>query len=122
MISTGSSLPLYGFCAATALGVSAMGAAFALLPAYEADLFGAKYITAVHGRMLLYSSTAGVVGLYPTYLTCPTQTHELSTVGPAMLLTLRSWSEAAAIKDLLAKVRILLKSLVFGNFNFTDLT
>jgi hypothetical protein len=44
------------------IGVSGMGGAFALLPAYEADLFGTKNIAAIHGRMLLFSSSAGVFG------------------------------------------------------------
>jgi hypothetical protein len=30
--------------------LSIMGGVFAVLPAYEADLYGAKYIGAIHGR------------------------------------------------------------------------
>ena len=29
-----------------------MGGVFAVLPAYEADLYGAKYIGAIHGRLI----------------------------------------------------------------------
>ena len=29
-----------------------MGGVFAVLPAYEADLYGAKYIGAIHGRLV----------------------------------------------------------------------
>ena len=36
-----------------------MGGVYATLPAYESDIFGAKYIGANHGKMLLASSTAG---------------------------------------------------------------
>ncbi len=62
VVSSGSTVPLYLFCGATMAAVSGMGAAFAILPAYEADLFGTKYVSAVHGRMLMFSSCAGVVG------------------------------------------------------------
>lgn len=62
VVTTGEALPLYLFCGATMVAVSGMGAAFAILPAYEADLFGTKHVSAVHGRMLMFSSTAGVVG------------------------------------------------------------
>ena len=29
-----------------------MGGVFAVLPAYEADLYGTKYIGAIHGRLV----------------------------------------------------------------------
>ena len=48
-----SSLPLYGFIASTVLAVSCMGATYALLPAFEAKLFGPKMVSAIHGRTLL---------------------------------------------------------------------
>ena len=62
VVTTGSTIPLYLFCAGTMAAISGMGGAFALLPAYEADLFGTKNVAAIHGRMLLASSTAGIVG------------------------------------------------------------
>ena len=85
VVTTGSSVPLYLFCAGTMAAISGMGGAFALLPAYEADLFGTKNIAAIHGRMLLASSSAGLAG-------------------PFMLLKLRSIAEQNAFDDLLAKV------------------
>eukprot|EP01036_Dinobryon_divergens_P035924 gene35924-46640_t len=62
-----------------------MGGTFALLPAYEADLFGAKNVGAIHGRMLLYTSCAALAG-------------------PTLLLTLRSHSEKLAIGKLLETI------------------
>ena len=50
------------FCTSATLAVSAMGGVYALLPAYEADLFGTKFVGAIHGRMLLYSSAAALCG------------------------------------------------------------
>jgi MFS family permease len=38
------------------------GGGFATVPAYLADVFGAKYVSAVHGRLLTAWSAAGVVG------------------------------------------------------------
>ena len=89
VVETGSAVPLYAFCGGTALAISFMGGVFALLPAYEADLFGTKFVGAIHGRMLLWSSGAALAG-------------------PYLLLTLRSMSEKAAISELLTKVFILL--------------
>ena len=83
--STGSTTPLYAFCLCTAAAVSGMGGIFALLPAYEADLFGTKYVGAIHGRMLLFTSCASVFG-------------------PFMLMNLRLRSERNAIDGLLTQV------------------
>jgi hypothetical protein len=38
------------------------GGGFATIPAYLADLFGSKYVGAIHGRLLTAWSTAGVLG------------------------------------------------------------
>ncbi len=38
------------------------GGGFATIPAYLADLFGSKYVGAIHGRLLTAWSTAGVIG------------------------------------------------------------
>jgi MFS family permease len=38
------------------------GGGFATIPAYLADVFGAKYVSAVHGRLLTAWSAAGVLG------------------------------------------------------------
>jgi hypothetical protein len=70
VISTGSVIPLYGFCTSAALAVAAMGGVYALLPAYEADLFGTKYVGAIHGRMLLYSSAAAFAGEFGLFIDC----------------------------------------------------
>eukprot|EP00794_Sanderia_malayensis_P017685 gene17685-19451_t len=84
VVTTQSQLPLFAFCASTALAISFYGGAYAALPAYEADLFGSKYVGAIHGRFLLASSAA-------------------SLAGPSILLTLRKYAEQNAITDLLSK-------------------
>lgn len=62
IITTKEALPLYAFCGGTTLAVSMMGGMFSCLPALEADLFGAKYVGAIHGRMLLFMSAASIGG------------------------------------------------------------
>lgn len=76
---------LGGFVASTTLAVSIMGGTYAIMPAYESDLFGSKYVGANHGRFLLWSSTAALAG-------------------PSLLLALRSRSEQAALEGLLQNV------------------
>jgi len=73
------------FIGCTAGAISFMGGVFAITPAYEADLFGSKYVGAIHGRMLLYCSAAALAG-------------------PTLLLNLRSYSEKNFILDLVTKV------------------
>lgn len=85
VIQTKDALPLYGFCAGTTLAVSMMGGGFSVMPAYEADLFGAKYVGAIHGRMLLFMSAASIGG-------------------PLMLLKLRSIAEHSAVQKLMENV------------------
>lgn len=53
--------------ASTMCAVSMMGGVFAILPAYEADLFGTKFVGAIHGRMLLFSSAAALAGEFILY-------------------------------------------------------
>merc|ERR1712156_284554 len=87
MNPTGAMAPVYlgVFCASTVAAISIMGGTFAVLPAYEADLYGPKYVQAIHGRFLLAAT--------------------LSTIlGPSLLLTLRKSAESSAIQDLLSKV------------------
>lgn len=48
--------------ASTMMAISMMGGVFAILPAKEADLFGTKFVGAIHGRMLLFSSAAALAG------------------------------------------------------------
>jgi hypothetical protein len=38
------------------------GGGFATVPAYLADMFGTRYVGAIHGRLLTAWSTAGIVG------------------------------------------------------------
>jgi MFS family permease len=84
---TGPLAPMYlaAFCGSTVAAISIMGGVFAVLPAYEADLYGPKYVGAIHGRFLLAATVSTIVG-------------------PGLLLTLRKIAEADALKDLLSKV------------------
>jgi MFS family permease len=50
------------FVACFALILSMYGGGFATIPAYLADIFGSKYVSAVHGRLLTAWSAAGVFG------------------------------------------------------------
>ena len=84
-VSTGSAIPLYGFCASTAIAVSIFGGIYAVLPAYEADLFGAKNVGPIHGRMLVFSSAAALLG-------------------PYTVLKLRAITEQSAISNLISKI------------------
>ncbi len=61
------------------------GGGFATIPAYLADLFGTKFVGAIHGRLLTAWSTAGVVG-------------------PMVIAKLRASSISSSIKDLADKV------------------
>jgi len=84
---TGPMAPYYlaAFCGSTVAALSVMGGVFAVLPAYEADLYGAKYVGAIHGRFLTFAACATVLG-------------------PTLLLNLRKMAESNAINDLLSKV------------------
>lgn len=62
VITSGSAVPLYAFCAVTTTAICGMGGVYAVLPAYEADIFGTKFVGAIHGRMLLFSSLASIAG------------------------------------------------------------
>jgi MFS family permease len=62
-------VPLAGKLSSVVLFVSAFcliltmyGGGFATIPAYLADVFGTKYVSAVHGRLLTAWSVAGVLG------------------------------------------------------------
>lgn len=85
IVQTKAALPLALFCGSTCLALSFMGGIYAILPAYEADLFGPKYVGANHGRMLLASSAAAIVG-------------------PSLILTLRNIGERSAINGLLQHI------------------
>jgi MFS family permease len=62
-------VPLAGEIGSVALFVTCFciiltmyGGGFATIPAYLADIFGAKYVSAVHGRLLTAWSVAGILG------------------------------------------------------------
>lgn len=101
MDPNGPMAPIYlgVFCASTVTAISIMGGTFAVLPAYEADLYGPKYVQAIHGRFLLSATVSTIVG-------------------PTLLLNLRKLAESAAIQDLLVKVDPSLFKTTFG----TDLS
>ncbi|CAN0304147.1 unnamed protein product, partial [Ectocarpus sp. 13 AM-2016] len=74
------------FIGSTFLAITFMGGVYAVLPAYEADLFaGTKYVGPIHGRLMASTSAAALFG-------------------PSFILSLRSSSEMSAINDLLEKV------------------
>jgi MFS family permease len=50
------------FVGAFCIILSMYGGGFATVPAYLADVFGTKFVGAIHGRLLTAWSTAGVVG------------------------------------------------------------
>src|SRR5712672_1415046 len=50
------------FVLAICVIVSMYGGGFATIPAYLADIFGTRFVGAVHGRLLTAWSTAGIVG------------------------------------------------------------
>ncbi len=50
------------FVLAFCIILSMYGGGFAAVPAYLADLFGTRYVGAIHGRLLTAWSTAGVIG------------------------------------------------------------
>ncbi|WP_027157836.1 L-lactate MFS transporter [Methylobacter luteus] len=50
------------FVACYAVIMSMYGGGFSTIPAYLADIFGTKYVGAIHGRLLTAWSTAGVAG------------------------------------------------------------
>jgi len=94
---TGPMAPYYlaAFCGSTVAALSVMGGVFAVLPAYEADLYGAKYVGAIHGRFLTFAACATVLG-------------------PTLLLNLRKMAENEAINDLLSKVDPSVFTSTFG--------
>jgi MFS family permease len=50
------------FAAAFCIIASMYGGGFATVPAYLADIFGTRYVGAIHGRWLTAWSTAGIIG------------------------------------------------------------
>eukprot|EP00811_Abedinium_folium_P032716 NODE_5739_length_1739_cov_8.095533.p1 GENE.NODE_5739_length_1739_cov_8.095533~~NODE_5739_length_1739_cov_8.095533.p1 ORF type:complete len:557 (-),score=156.45 NODE_5739_length_1739_cov_8.095533:68-1687(-) len=84
-VTTQSALSVYVFSAATVTIISMFGGCFATMPAYQADLFGPKYVQAIHSRMVV--------------------TNSISSLGGARAYTyLRGQSEQTAIEDILKVV------------------
>ncbi|ETO31524.1 hypothetical protein RFI_05595 [Reticulomyxa filosa] len=76
--------PLALFYGSTMLIISFFGGGYSTVPAYESDLFGTKYIGAIHGRMMTASALSGIVG-------------------PMVFAKLRHREEIKAIHDLASK-------------------
>ena len=93
--SPASSLYLAGFCLSSFLAVTIMGGVFSVLPPYEADLYGSKYVGAIHGKFLPFSTIRGIVG-------------------PMLLLHLRSVEEAKSIQEILENIDPQLFLSTFG--------
>jgi MFS family permease len=60
LVGRTGSVPLYVAC--FCIIITMYGGGFATIPAYLADIFGPKYVSAVHGRLLTAWSAAGVLG------------------------------------------------------------
>jgi MFS family permease len=56
------------FVAPFCIIASMYGGGFATVPAYLSDIFGTRYVGAIHGRLLTAWSTAGIVGPVVNYL------------------------------------------------------
>lgn len=50
------------FCGVLCLILTMYGGGFTAIPAYLADLFGPRFVGAIHGRLLTAWSVAGVLG------------------------------------------------------------
>lgn len=83
------------FYAATMIIFTMYGGGFATIPAYLADIFGAKYVGGIHGRLLTAWSTAGVLG-------------------PLAITSLRQSSVNSAINDLVSLIDPAAFQLQFG--------
>ena len=86
---------LAGFCTTSFLAVTIMGGVFSVLPPYEADLYGSKYVGAIHGKFLPFSTVRGIAG-------------------PAILLYFRNKEESKAIEEILLNIDPQLFSEAFG--------
>jgi len=83
------------FYAATMIIFTMYGGGFATIPAYLADIFGAKYVGGIHGRLLTAWSTAGVLG-------------------PLAITSLRESSVNSAIDDLVSVIDPAAFQIQFG--------
>lgn len=87
-------IPLAAFCAGTGIVITFYGGLFSVLPGYIADLYGQRYVGAIHGRILTAWSAAALVG-------------------PTILTTLRNRALVDALTDLASKVDDVSFELVF---------
>ncbi|KRX06406.1 Major facilitator superfamily domain, general substrate transporter [Pseudocohnilembus persalinus] len=85
VVQNPSAVPLYAFMGSTCIIISILGGVYATQPAYESQIFGNKYVGAIHGKMLLGSSFGAFVG-------------------PQLYIQMRNFEERKALKDLLSKV------------------
>src|ERR1700737_883266 len=82
------------FAAAFCIIASMYGGGFATVPAYLADIFGTRYVGAIHGRLLTAWSTAGIVGpVIVNYL----HTHASPKAFRATMCTTRSFMFLACL-------------------------
>lgn len=88
-------VPLGVFYMSVMLAISTFGGSAAVCPAYVSDLFGSKYVGAIHGQVLSFLIIAGYLGP----LTCS---------------FLRDFSMRTAIADLAAKITPERFAEVFG--------
>ncbi len=86
---------LIAFYAVSMIIFTMYGGGFAAIPAYLSDLFGTKFVGAIHGRLLTAWSTAGVLG-------------------PVAITYLRDRSLQAALSDLTSKIDPALFEKTFG--------
>eukprot|EP00056_Hartaetosiga_gracilis_P008940 m.128271 g.128271 ORF g.128271 m.128271 type:complete len:723 (-) comp13023_c0_seq1:3216-5384(-) len=93
--ATQSITPLFGYYASTMLLISLFGGSYSTTMAYEADVFGDKFVGAVHGRMLSASALGGLFG-------------------PTLITTFRNMKEKAAISDITSKVDVATFTEKFG--------
>jgi hypothetical protein len=61
-IESGSSLPVFLSVGAGAVAASSLGGVVAIMPAYCAELYGTKNVTAILGGLLAYSTLAATFG------------------------------------------------------------
>ena len=103
--TTGSTIPLVGFYSSSLLLISMYGGIYALLPAFAADLYGARHVTAIFGRLMLAAPVAAVTG--PSLLAILREksyrnaAHELAAVIPAPVFEEKFGAPPSAIAPLL---------------------
>jgi MFS family permease len=87
------SVPLFIACFLVILTM--YGGGFATIPAYLSDLFGTKYVSAIHGRLLTAWSVAGVLG--PVLVNYVRQSQIDSGVPKAQAYNVTLWLMAALL-------------------------